>query len=398
MTTALDIAIPLPDMTSDIIANDIFTVERSEGPGDQILILSLREALPEICRGLIFEHEDVLHSMFDSTLVSPRAIFSPKSLLEKGMRRILKQRSRSQWRSAAAAAGLLSKRYSMLIVCCQSLYDFEMMGGASILLEQADRSVCLVAEVWKKNIEDYRRGTETLREFTRVYNQCLLSVDSMAEQLDAPVAYNPPAVDLMRFTPAETSPEKRIDMYWMGRRAPTTHKQLLEFARSQDFFYLYDTFAPESTVDHRSHRRLIAEIIRRSRYFWTNPAKSELQQQTGGQQEIGYRFFEGAAAGAAIIGQAPNSPAWEDYFGWKDSILPFPYEADGLANYLHELEGDPERVARAGLRNGTNALRRHDWAHRWREIYRSLNIAVPNQIMERIATLEDLASKMDPDV
>ena len=66
----------------------------------------------------------------------------------------------------------------------------------------------------------------------------------------------------------------------------------------------YQDMAVMEPLDYRQHRELFANMAKRSRYFLVSPAKIDRTDETRGQVEIGHRYFEGAAAGAVMIGQA----------------------------------------------------------------------------------------------
>ena len=46
-------------------------------------------------------------------------------------------------------------------------------------------------------------------------------------------------------------------------------------------------------MDYKEHRTLYINLIKRSRYFIANKAKFDSVNQTGNQEELGSRFFEG---------------------------------------------------------------------------------------------------------
>ena len=74
--------------------------------------------------------------------------------------------------------------------------------------------------------------------------------------------------------------------------------------------YVYDTVADFDVMDTREHRVPLANLIRRSRYLITHPAKFERLDETQGIHEMGSRFLEGAAGGAVMIGRDRLSAAY----------------------------------------------------------------------------------------
>ncbi|TIL97009.1 MAG: glycosyltransferase family 1 protein, partial [Mesorhizobium sp.] len=84
-----------------------------------------------------------------------------------------------------------------------------------------------------------------------------------------PCSFLATAVDGLIATPYLSPVKRVIDVYSIGNRAAKIHGQLLKLAEERDFFYLYDTLAStDSRVrDWHEHRLLLANIIRRTRYF-----------------------------------------------------------------------------------------------------------------------------------
>jgi hypothetical protein len=61
------------------------------------------------------------------------------------------------------------------------------------------------------------------------------------------------------------------------------------------------------------------------------------------------------------------------------------------------LEAQPQRIAQIRRNNITNSLRRHDWAYRWREILDHVGLSVTQQLVEREAQLNSIASLVSAD-
>src|SRR5258705_13338084 len=155
----------------------------------------------------------------------------------------------------------------------------------------------------------------------------------------------------------------------MGRRPPETHKAVLRMADAGEWYYMYDAGTNYSVSSHAEHRRRLADMIKRSRFFLVNPASgADKVERTRGQQELGFRFFEGAAAGAVLIGDAPHNASFNEYFGWQDSVIPLPFDSGDVADVIAELEADPSRLGRISKTNVVNSLRRHDHVYRWGQV------------------------------
>jgi hypothetical protein len=184
-----------------------------------------------------------------------------------------------------------------------------------------------------------------------------------------------------------------VDVYSIGRRSEGIHRVLLDRAAEGGIFYVYDTFAGSDmqAFDHRQHRELYASIAKRSRYFFVAPGKANVPEETRGQVEVGYRYFEGAAAGAVLIGQTPECGAFRRLFDWPDPVVQVRADGSDVVERLHELDTQPERLAEVSRRNATEALLRHDWIHRWKEVLAVAGVDAPPGMAAREAKLGSLA-------
>jgi len=166
---------------------------------------------------------------------------------------------------------------------------------------------------------------------------------------------------------------------------------------AKKIFYFYDTLdnaAMSETRDYAEHRDLYANITKRSRFFIVAPAKMNLPEETQGQVAIGRRYFEGLAAGAVLVGQAPDCEAFRRHFDWPHAVIEIQPDGSDAVAVISRLSAEPERIREISRRNAEEALRRHDWVYRWKEI---LSIAglKPTPAMEarekRLAELAELA-------
>ena len=110
-----------------------------------------------------------------------------------------------------------------------------------------------------------------------------------------------------------------------------------------------------------------------------------------GQMEVGYRFFEGAASGAVMIGDSPNNEAFRTYFNWEDSVVPIPFDAENIREILADLDAQPDRLERIRRTNVSNSLLRHDWGYRWQEIIAAAGLEPTVKTLNRNEQLKALA-------
>ena len=178
-----------------------------------------------------------------------------------------------------------------------------------------------------------------------------------------------------------------------GRRHPATHAGLLEYSRDRDRFYLYDTLQGNLPVqDPVQHRDLLAEKLKRTGFFIANKAKVNEGGERGTQEEVGFRFFEGAAAGTVMIGDPPDVASFHENFDWPDAVVHLPYGERGeVAGLLDALTEDPQRLRRIRRANVRNSLERREPSQRWGHILEWTGLPPLAALAERRARLQRLA-------
>jgi hypothetical protein len=360
----------------------------------RVRILSFRAALPSISRCNTYEFEDTICAIDDADLVvaAPRRI-SPT------LSRVLQTVSRrSGWNITAKrqlAPLSVDGQYEMTFVAVQSPNQLTHLRTIKGWRESSRLAVCYLEEVWKKWVEDYAGPTsplQLLKDFDHVFVNCFGSIAPLQALIGRPVHYLPPAVDALRFCP---SAERRsIDVYYMGRRSPVTHQALIDLLTAGRLAYLFDSIVGQDVLDVQQHRLLLASMLKNCRYFVVQTAKADRDDHTSGQQEVGFRFFEGAAAGTVMIGSAPEVSTFEMNFDWPDVVVPMPYDYPAIGEMIAELDNQPERLARIRHDNVVNCLRRHDWCHRWVEVLNACGLPLPSGVSTRIQRLTTAAEEV----
>jgi hypothetical protein len=187
--------------------------------------------------------------------------------------------------------------------------------------EKCYRAVCLLDEVWAKDVERWKMKLGILKDFDHIFMHFSSSVNAVADIVQRPCYFMASGVNATKFYPSPLSSERAIDICNLGRRSPITHKALIELANQEDFFYIYDTIRNLYFIDYKEHRNLYSNLVKRSSYFIINKAKFDCFNETGGQEELGARFFEGAAGGTVMLGTPPNCEAYNKYFDWSDAVI-----------------------------------------------------------------------------
>ena len=263
--------------------------------------------------------------------------------------------------------------------------------------ERCRVAICWLAEVWVNDVKKWKGYANILSQFDYVILNCFASVQPMQDLIKRPCLYVPPGIDAIKFCPYPNPPLRSVDVYSIGRESKATHKELLKMAEQKRIFYVYDTTILKETARSAEHRSLIANIAKRSRYFLVNPAKIDRQFETCGQNEIGFRYFEGAAAGTVMIGEHPETEVFREHFGWPDSVIRVPLDTPDITNILAELDSEPERIAEARKNNIVQSLLRHDWAYRWSTILNIAGLKPGAALIDRLEYLKNLAEDIKYD-
>jgi hypothetical protein len=345
-------------------------------------------------QGCLYEAQDVLADMCDVDLIclEPDRGFPFKESLQ---RRLI-------WRDwtkkvATLNPGIkpvkLTGHYDLFVAICQSYWDLLCMNAVRGWKENCRVSICWMDELWAASVPQFKNWLHLLNRFDYIFLNLHGTVRAVEAALGRECHWLPTGVDTIRFGPFPNPPARVIDVYSLGRRWEGVHQSLLDLAAGNRLFYIYDTVNVNDTVlqDHRQHRDLIGNLAKRSRFFLVAPAKMNSPQDSGGQSEVGSRYFEGAAAGSILIGKAPGAESFNRLFSWKDSVIEIKTDGSDLAETLDGLMRSPERLCEISRRNSVESLLRHDWLYRWKEIFRTAGIDPSPGMEKRERRLRQLA-------
>src|SRR4051812_29321948 len=282
-------------------------------------------------------------------------------------------------------------RYDILFTICGFPQDLIMFDAVNNLRDVCGTSVCLVDELWVKDMAKHRHFMRILAKFDVVMQYHSGTVKPLSELIGRKCIYMPPAVDAISFCPYPDPPARVVDVYSIGRRSNVTHQKLLDMARQSGLFYLHDTIGGSQAINPGEHRALFANVAKRSKYFLVNPGKIDEPDQTGRQVEFGYRYFDGAASGAIMLGEIPDNEVFPKLFDWPDAVTRLPYDSPDIDMVIKTLDADPirqDRIRRTGM---AQALMRHDWVYRWEAILAAVGVEPMQGMLHRKDRLRNLA-------
>ena len=202
----------------------------------------------------------------------------------------------------------LSKDYDLFVAVCATFWDLPYINAIERWKDHCKVSVCWLDELWVSDLSDYKYWLPALRQFDYVFVGYKGTVSALSHAANRTCFWLPGGVDALRFGSSTDPADRVVDVYSIGRQYEGIHRELLTAARRGDIFYMYDSHSGGGLTevhDHRQHRELFANIAKRSRYFVVATAKMNQPDYRQGQVEVGYRYYEGAAAGAVMIGDVP---------------------------------------------------------------------------------------------
>lgn len=364
----------------------------------RVLLYSLRNIFPNaLFRCPHFEFEDTICEIDSAELLAPK-------LDPHGARSQLAMRL-AYHAPITLNPGIRAKparnEYDLFVAICGGLafpIDFLMIDAVSKAKDMCKTSICVIDELWVKQMHRHRNFLRILEKFDVVMLYYSQTVKPLSEQIGRKCIFLPIGIDAISFCPYPSLPERVVDVYSIGRRSEITHQRLLRMAQENGLFYLYDSIGGHEAIHSRQHRALFANVAKRSRYFIVNPGLIDRPEKRGNQFEIGNRYFEGAASGAIMIGERPANEEFEKLFPWPDAVTQLPYDSDDVDVVIKRLDRDRERqdaIRRTGV---VQSLLRHDWVYRWEAVLKAAGLEPLQRATDRkqrLKTLADAVSRTD---
>jgi glycosyl transferase family 1 len=282
-------------------------------------------------------------------------------------------------------------KYDLFFAFCGSARDLLMLDAVSNWRDVCKKSVCLIDELWIREMADHPHFLRLLKKFDLVMLYYSQSVKPLSERIGRDCVFLPPGVDTFHFCPYPQLHKRVVDVYSIGRRSEITHRTLLQMAEQDGLFYLHDSIAGDQAIDSLEHRALFANVAKRSRYFMVNPGLIDRPEKRGHQIEISNRYYEGAASGTIMIGERPNNGEFERLFDWPEALIHLPYGSHEIGVLIKELDKQPERQDMIRRSNVAQSLLRHDWSYRWEKILASAGLEPMPALLQRKARLRNIA-------
>ena len=360
----------------------------------RILLVSVRGFRFQAANCCIYELEDLLADLESAQMYTPvpNRKFDLACKIYRGAKLVGGSDDLAAKVAPFSQELVLEQEYDLLFAVLDNPFQFHLLESVKGWREKCRYTACFITEMWQPDLKMKRLFREPWSSFDHIFLGVTQCVEGLSKLIEPPVTYIPPAVDTLRFSPYPNPPQRSIDISYVGRRSPDIHHALVKRAAQDNFFYYHDTLRGKLEIGNpREHRILLANLFQRSRYNITNYAKFNSTEETGGTQEIGYRFFEGAAAGTVMVGLPPAGEAFPRYFDWEDPIIKVDLSGTDVVEAIAELDTQPERLKRISRRNVANCLLKHDWSYRWRDMLATFDLQPSAKVIERQKYLQELA-------
>jgi hypothetical protein len=367
-----------------------------------VLQLSMRRIHDLVAFCAPYEFEDVVQEATGADRVEPsnfQAIERARRFYKLGRMVTLSRRLARSLTPDLDVEGL-TRDYDLFFPVFNHPFELFALAAVPGWRSRCRVAACFVSEIWVQEIPEYL--IELLADFDHVFIGISHPAAEVARIVGKPCTYLPLATDVLRFAPWPDPPERAIDVCNIGRRSEVTHAALVRMARERRIFYYYDTVRASGErgkqmtfrVGNASeHRLLLASLLQRSRYYVSNRARVNEPEVTEGREEISARFYEGVAAGAALVGVPPRSPGFRRQFDWPDAVIEMPFDCPDIADRLAALDADAGRMQRIARENVRQAALRHDWIHRLFTVYETLGLPPSEGMLARKERLRALAAQ-----
>lgn len=375
------------------------TERRVAGCGGPVLLLSMRRVADLVAYCLQYEFEDVVAEITGADRVDVEA----EGALEFSRRayklaRMMGPQSLARRIAPKPATVRLERSYELFFPTFNHIHELYALATVPDWKQHCRVSACYINEVWETRLpEPYL--LELLQQFDHIFLGTHGCVAEVQRRVGRPCSYLPLATDVVRFSPFPNPPQRSIDICNIGRRSADTHEAFIRMAQARKIAYYYDTFSAPSNSRQRTfrvanpseHRLLLGALLQRSRYYIANRARVNEPEHTGACEEVSGRFYEGAAAGAVLLGVAPNTDSFREQFDWEDAVIPLPFHCPDVESVLAPYESDPERLSLISRRNAHHAALKHDWLHRLQHVFKIFNIKQTPGMLEREQRLARIA-------
>jgi len=246
----------------------------------------------------------------------------------------------------------------------------------------------------KKDTKWYSWKKHYLKKLNHLFIPMTGSLREFKEVYGVPVSYVPMASDVMKY--GSSRQNRHIDIIGYGRQH-REHSRLLakefNFPGANGLYYHTNHMIISQIKNFSEHRNMFWNVLNSSRIAMAYDPDRVDPRKRFPFSFVGQRWFESVAAGCMVAGLSPTCQEMKKLFDWEDSTVEVPEEPENFIPFMRDLLSDNERLENSHKRNYYNALLKHDWRLRIRDILNHLGVDCPAKLKEGLEKLEEKASQ-----
>lgn len=374
-----------------------------------VLLSSNYNAWPEPFNGQAYAFLNVIAQVENADLLIPsaaphtagRGVNPSVGYLWNELRhRVVSQAWRRLGRPGLSNAGQtqVGRDYDVFVFVCQFPPELTTLARIKGWRERCGKAYCYLLEGWPERFPHQAQELRMLDGFDHVFVLNAESIPALRQYTSTPISFLPSACDTLLSCPYPEAPPRSIDVLSMGRRMPELHTKLSALAAHDgNFFYVHDVLKAGAVTDWAEHRAQSAAMIKRAKYFIAYDFTVDTTGVFKGVRKnaLATRYFEGTAGGAIVLGSRQHCPEFDDHFDWPDAVIELPPGTPDVGAFLADLGSQSARLEQARATNVSQALRRHDWAHRWGQLLDVAGLPRSPRLQQRIERLARMAGMVD---
>lgn len=225
--------------------------------------------------------------------------------------------------------------------------------------------------------------------------------DEINAKLPISASFLPLAADILRYgrRPDRQNPDRQIarsiDIVNYGRTRADLHQVLQKHYNQGDSqrIYFHTTFAGADVFDPQEHMILMSKLLSRSRINIC--FESSYVPRFRGYSPLLLRWFEGWSCGCAIVGKRPFGKGVAPLLDWENSTIELPDAATDWIPFFEDLLENEDLLSEISQRNYREALLRHDWRYRLREMLTTLGLPIPERLTQEIGQVQAKAGGIE---
>ncbi|HLO46995.1 MAG TPA: glycosyltransferase [Kamptonema sp.] len=358
-----------------------------------IYLLSARALYSSVSYDPLFELEDLLVESCGAKLLIPTqsdaaqwANQQPK-FASQFLNKVVRRTTGSYQLAEEELASIKKPNVLLIIALCGA--DLATLSSISNWRDKFDIVAAYIFDAW--GFEIYPKYTNQL---DRIFVPMPELIEDMQKYFGIPVSSLPFGVDAL--THGACGVNRPIDLISYGRIPKQYHTAFNKKFNEPGSGRIYYRSTPRAGENNpkmpyeerrdREDRMLLFKILRRTKlclaFDTLYPGMREFPHSF-----VTLRWFEGGAAGCALVGKRPTTPAAEELLNWEDATIELPEDPQASVQLIEELLEDESRLKSIHKKNYIENLTRHDWRWRIKSMLEELKIPLPDRLVQELSKL-----------